>query len=92
LAAGRDKDASTRRRSLVEPGWSVEAIQTVGISESAITLPDADETAVKALDKYRNGTSADELDAAKTEIERLRATVAHLAAAVHLGEDPSRTG
>jgi integrase len=61
---------------------------TIATTEKYLhTLPDTDETAIGALDKYRNGKPADELASAKTEIERLRATVAHLAATLHLGKD-----
>ncbi|MDB4872855.1 MAG: putative Tyrosine recombinase xerD [Gemmatimonadales bacterium] len=62
---------------------------TIATTEKYLhTLPDTDETAIEALDKYRQGKPVDELATAKTEIERLRATVAHLATTIHLGEDP----
>jgi hypothetical protein len=69
----------TRVRS---PG---RGIQRVPISDSAITLPEADETALAALAKIRatagkrgSGESATELEAALRQIEELKAAIVDL--------------
>ena len=93
LVAERVRTPASHRTGLrLSGGADLQVVkERLGHSTIATTekylhaLPDTDETAIEALDKYRNGKPADELASAKTEIERLRATVL-----TRLGRDRGR--